>query len=50
MGKAVENVYKHESIIKVSKLTDYKRKHLEKKIVSTQCDKLLFEKARGGFL
>ena len=37
---------KHESISKVPKLIDQKRKHLEKNLSAAQRDKLLFEEAK----
>ena len=37
---------KHESISKVPKFIDQKRKHLEKKLSVAQRDKLLFEEAK----
>ena len=37
---------KHESINKVPKLSNQKRKHLEKKLSAAQRDKLLFEEAK----
>ena len=36
----------HESINKVPKLTDQKRKHLEKNLLAARHDKLLFEEVK----
>ena len=42
----LDNKRKHESISKVPKLIDQKRKHLEKNLSAAQRDKLLFEEAK----